>query len=68
MFPESHVGFAARLLELFKLFGLESVVTIRDGVDEMVRQHKRYSLSADTELLLVMSEKMSKVYVENLPV
>ena len=68
MFPESHVGFAASLLELFKLFGLEPIVTIRDGVDEMVRQHKRYSLSADTELLLVMSEKMSKVYVENLTV
>ena len=68
MFSEGHISFTTRLLELLKLFRLQPVVTVGDGVDEMVRQHKRYSLSADTELLLVMSEKMSKVYVENLPV
>ena len=68
VFSEGHISFTTRLLELLKLFGFQPVVTIGDGVDEMVRQNKRYSLSADTELLLVMSEKMSKVYVENLPV
>ena len=68
VFSEGHVGFTTCLLELLELFGFQPVVTIRDGVDEMVRQHEWNSFSADTELLLVMTQEMSKVYMEDLPV
>ena len=68
VFPESHVGLTTGLLKLLKLFGLQSIVTIGYGVDEVVGQHKRNSFSADSKLFLVMAEEMSEVYVENLPV
>ena len=68
MFPQSHVSFTTGLLELLKLFRLQPVISIGDGVDEVVRQHERNSLSTDSKLLLVMTQKMSKVDVENLPV
>ena len=68
MFPQRHVSFTTGLLELLKLFRLQPVISIGDGVDEVVRQHERNSLSTDSKLLLVMTQKMSKVDVENLPV
>ena len=68
MFPQCHVSFTTGLLELLKLFRLQPVISIGDGVDEVVRQHERNSLSTDSKLLLVMTQKMSKVDVENLPV
>ena len=68
MFPQRHVSFTTGLLELLELFRLQPVISIGDGVDEVVRQHERNSLSTDSKLLLVMTQKMSKVDVENLPV
>ena len=68
MFPQRHVSFTTGLLELLKLFGLQTlVISIGDGVDKVVWQHERNSLSADAKLFLVMTQEMSKVYVENLP-
>ena len=68
MFPQRHVGFTTGLLELLKLLGLQTlVISIGDGVDKVVWQHERNSLSADAKLFLVMTQEMSKVYVENLP-
>ena len=68
MFPQRHVGFTTGLLELLELFGLEAVISIGDGVDKVVRQHEGDSLSTNSKLLLVMTQKMSKVYVENLSI
>ena len=68
MFPQRHVRFTTGLLELLKLFGLEAVISIGDGVDKVVWQHEGDSLSTNSKLLLVMTQKMSEVYVENLPV
>ena len=68
MFPQRHVGFTTGLLELLKLFGLEAVISIGDGVDKVVWQHEGNSLATNSKLLLVMTQEMSKVYVENLPV
>ena len=69
MFPQRHVGFTTGLLELLELLGLETlVISIGDGVDKVVWQHERNSLSTDSKLFLVMTQEMSKVYVENLPV
>ena len=68
MFPQRHVGFTTGLLELLKLFGLQAVISIGDGVNKVVWQHERNSLATDSKLLLVVTQKMSEVYVENLPV
>ena len=69
MFPQCHVSFTTGLLELLELLGLETlVISIGDGVDKVVRQYEGDSLSTNSKLLLVMTQKMSKVYVENLPV
>ena len=68
MFPQRHVSFTTGLLELLKLFGLQAVISIGDGVNKVVWQHERNSLATDSKLLLVVTQKMSEVYVENLPV
>ena len=69
MFPQRHVSFTTGLLELLKLLGLQTlVISIGDGVDKVVWQHERNSLATNSKLLLVMTQEMSKVYVENLPV
>ena len=69
MFPQCHVSFTTGLLELLELLGLETlVISIGDGVDKVVWQHERNSLSTDSKLFLIMTQEMSKVYVENLPV
>ena len=68
MFPQGHVGLTTSLLKTFKLFGFLRIVTaIGDGVNEVIRQHEGDSLSTNSKLLLVMTQEMSKVYVENLP-
>ena len=69
MFPQRHVSFTTGLLELFKLLGLQTlVISIGDGVDKVVWQDEGNPLSTDSKLFLVMTQKMSKVYVENLPI
>ena len=68
MFPQRHVGFTTGLLELLELFGLEAVISIGDGVDKVVWQDEGNPLSTDSKLFLVMTQKMSKVYVENLSI
>ena len=69
MFPQRHVSFTTGLLELLKLLGLQTlVISIGDGVDKVVRQHEGNPLSTDSKLFLIMTQKMSKVYVENLSI
>ena len=69
MFPQRHVGFTTGLLELLKLFGLQTlVISIGDGVDKVVWQDKGNPFSTNSKLFLVMTQKMSKVYVENLSI
>lgn len=36
MFPQRHVSFTTGLLELLKLFGLQAVISIGDGVNKVV--------------------------------
>ena len=66
MFPQRHVSFTTGLLELLELFRLQSVISIGDDVDKVVQQREWNFLSTDSKLLLVMTQKMSKVDVENL--
>ena len=69
MFPQRHVRFTARLLEPLERLGLLRVVAaVGDGVDEVVRQHEGHPLPVDAELLLVVAEEVSEVYVEDLTV
>ena len=69
MFPESHVSFATGLLEPFKLFRLPRIVTaMGDGVDEILRKHEGDPFPVDAKLLLVVSQEVTKVNVEDLTV
>ena len=69
MVPQRHISFPAGLLELLKLWRFPRVVcTPRYCVDEVLRENKGYSLPIDAKFFLVVPQKMTEIYVEDLAV
>ena len=66
--PATTTHLAASLLKVHKLLGLFGIVlALADDVEKVLGQDEGDALPGDAVLFLEVPEKVTKVYVENLP-